>query len=275
MPLIRTGYEESFEQIWSDDPRLGRVSLLPWDSETFGFPVASFQVGAVELDPGSFREFSVRFSRWARENDVAVCSCKIPATNRFWKTYLPEAAFRFIDFELRASLTNLSKIRLPEARFELRVATAEDYEAIEAIAGNAFQHGRYHADPLFPTRLANLRYRDWVRRALKTNNGIDRLYVMGYPGAVQGFYHVTVEGAISDLRLAAVSPALQGTMLGLDLYVSMLHVLKGLGVRRAVTSISAANTSIVNVYSTLGFRFSDPEAVYHWHSEKQPGRVDE
>jgi N-acetylglutamate synthase-like GNAT family acetyltransferase len=273
MPLIRTGYRETFEEIWSEDPRLGRVCLLAWDSETFGFPVASFQVGADELDEGSLKEFSVRFSRWARENDVVLCSCRIPATNRFWKAYLPEAGFRFIDFGLRASLPNLSRISLPDARVELRVATADDYDAIEGIAGEAFHHGRYHADLLFPTRLANLRYRDWVRRALEATNGIDRVYVMGHRGAVHGFYHVTVEGTVSDLRLAAISPELQGTILGFGLYVSMLHVLRGLGVRRAVTSISAANTSVMNVYSTLGFRFSDPEAFYHWHSEKMPSLV--
>jgi hypothetical protein len=34
-------------------------------------------------------------------------------------------------------------------------------------------------------------------------------------------------------------------------------------VRGVVTSISAANTAAVNVYSKLGFRFSEPELIYH------------
>ena len=273
MPPIRTGYRQSFEEISREDPRLGRISLLPWDSESFGFAVATYQVGADELDPASFKELCAQFSRWTRQNDLAVCSCAIPAKNRFWKTYLPEAGFHFIDFGLRASLTNLGKIRLPDARFQLRSATPEDREAVEAIAAHSFQHGRYHADPLFPTELADVRYRDWIRRALDGNDAVNRVYVMGEAGAVEGFYHVTVEGTVSDLRLAAVAPALQGTMLGFDLYVSILHVLKELGVRRAVTSISAANTAVLNVYSTLGFRFSEPQAIYHWHSERMRSGV--
>jgi GNAT superfamily N-acetyltransferase len=92
--------------------------------------------------------------------------------------------------------------------------------------------------------------------------------VMERSGAIAGFYHVTIEGVVSDLRLAAVSTALQGTVLGFHLYVAILHVLKELGVHRAVTNISAANTSVMNVYSALGFRFSDPEAIYHWHSKR-------
>jgi hypothetical protein len=90
--------------------------------------------------------------------------------------------------------------------------------------------------------------------------------VLEHQGEVKGFYHVSVEGEAADLRLAAIAPELQGTLFGLDLYTSMMTILKDLGVRRVVTSISAANTSVMNVYSMLGFRFSDPELMFHWHS---------
>ena len=80
------------------------------------------------------------------------------------------------------------------------------------------------------------------------------------------FYHVNVDGSTADLRLAALAPELQGTLLGLDLYSSMMSVLKKLGIRRAITSISAANIAVLNVYSMLGFRFSEPELLFHRHS---------
>ena len=54
--------------------------------------------------------------------------------------------------------------------------------------------------------------------------------------------------------------------MGFDLYISVLHELKNLGVRRIVTSISAANTAVMNVYSVLGFRFAHPQIIYHWHA---------
>jgi hypothetical protein len=41
--------------------------------------------------------------------------------------------------------------------------------------------------------------------------------------------------------------------------------LKESGVRRVVSTISGMNTPVMNVYSMLGFRFSDPEIIYHWH----------
>ncbi len=267
MGLIRTGYEQHFEDICIGNPTLGRVCIVPWDTETFGFRVAAYQIGADQLDQNSRDELAERLASWAGQNQVSLCFCTIPAANRFWKCYLPEMGFGFVDFGLRASLNGLQNIHLPEARTQLRIARREDWEAVEAIAAQSFQHGRYHADPVFPVELADLRYRHWVRRALAGQNGSDRVYVMGDSGSVQGFYHVTIEGPASDLRLAAVTPELRGTLLGFDLYVSVLHLLKGLGIERIVTSISGANTPVMNVYSMLGFHFSEPEAIYHWHAE--------
>lgn len=266
MAQIRTGYEPYFKEISGGNPVLGRACLLPWDTEIFGFPVGCYQIGTEELDEPMKHEFSAHFLSWSRRNQLALCLCAIPAASLFWKLCLPEVGFCFVDFGVRATLNGLQTASLPEGRTQLRKAQPEDWEIIETIAAQSFRHGRYHADPLFPRQLADLRYQRWIRSALSGEHDIDHVYVMGEPGRVKGFYHVTIEGSRSDLRLAAVPPELQGTMLGFDLYVSMLHLLKRLGVRRATTSISASNTAVMNIYSMLGFGFSEPETIYHWHA---------
>ena len=85
-------------------------------------------------------------------------------------------------------------------------------------------------------------------------------------GGWRGSEHVTIEGDVSDLRLAAVAVELKGTVLGVELYSATLAELRRQNVRRVVTSISAANHNVLNLYSMLGFRFSSPEIVYHWHA---------
>ena len=94
------------------------------------------------------------------------------------------------------------------------------------------------------------------------------MYVLERGGRVAGFFHVTIEGNVSDLRLAAVSAESKATMLGVELYSAVLQELRRQSVRRVATSISALNTNIVNLYSMLGFRFSSPGLIYHWHSSK-------
>lgn len=264
--MIRSGYKLSFEELLTGDATLGQIGVLPWDTETFGFPVATYKTGASQLEAASRRKLGELFRKWIVTNRVLLCSCSVPAEAHFWKECLPALGFQFVDVGLKASLNGLRSAVFPQARSELRKAERKDWEQIEAIANTSFHHGRYHADPLFPRRLADVRYRDWIRRALSEEHSHDHVYVMGDAGAVTGFYHVTIEGDVSDLRLAAVSKEMQGTMLGFDLYVSILEVLKNAGVRKVVTSVSPINTGVMNVYAMLGFRFSEPEAIYHWHA---------
>ena len=267
MPLTRTGFHLQYEELCPGNPVLGTVAVIPWDSDIFGFKVASYRLPPDAPPDDIHNMLGASLSGWATANAVVLCSCAVPATDRYWRGCLPQAGFHLVNFSLQVSLNGLQIAKLPAARAELREATPADHESIKRIAAAGFQHGRYHADPRFPRELADRRYSQWMTNALSGDDPQDRVFVLGEIGRVQGFYHVTIERDVSDLRLASVAPEFKGTMLGFDLYASILHVLKQRGVRRVVASISAANTAVMNVFAALGFRFSQPEMIYHWHAE--------
>lgn len=266
MTLVRTGYELHFEEIVPGQAECGSAALVPWDTDIFGFPVAVYQTAAPQLDPAMRAVFQTHFCSWMQDHGALLCSCAVPAADSFWRICLPDEGFNFVDFTLHVALSTSPRVRLPESRFAMRPAEAADFSAIEAIATHSFFHGRYHADPLFPNALANRRYLQWIRRALSGTDPKDRVFVLGPPGEVMGFHHLTIEGDFSDIRLAAVAPDLKSTMVGVDLYTAALRVLQNVGVRRAASSISGANTPVMNLYAMLGSRFSNPEVVYHWHA---------
>ena len=264
MALIRTGFKLAYEEL-SPDLAFGSVAIIPWDSAIFGFPAASFRPGPADLRPDQVDTFRCRFAAWMERKNTLVCSSTLAPTQSFWRQVLPRIGFEFVDLSLQVSLS-LSLAKLPPVLSQLRPAVPEDHAAIEAIAAVSFSHGRYHADPRFPKHLADRRYSRWVRNTLSNPSEVDRIYVLEQGGRPAGFFHVTVEGDVSDLRLAAVA---KGTMLGGELYAAMLHELRRLDVRRVVTSVSAMNHTVVNLYSMLGFRFSDPEIIYHWHAPRR------
>lgn len=264
MPLIRTGYQLIYEEL-SPDPAMGSVAVIPWDSAIFGFPVASFRPGPGDFSYDQMDTFRCRFAGWMQSKNISVCSSTLAPTQSFWRQVLPQVGFEFVDLSLQVSLS-LSSAKLPPVRSQLRPALPEDQAAIEAIAAESFSHGRYHSDPRFPRHLANRRYSQWVRNTLSNPSEVDRMYVLEQAGRVAGFYHVTIERDISDLRLAAVAADSIGTMLGVELYSATLHELRHQNVRRVVASISAVNHNVVNLFSMLGFRFSSPEIIYHWHA---------
>ena len=266
MLLNRTGFELKPELLLAGTPEFGTCSVVPWDTETFGFPVASYTIGSAEISGQAASDFDEAFREWLGANRIALCSCAATPSHAFWKRHLPEMGFLFVDCTSKVSLPTLQRTPLPQARTALRLADAEDELEICGIAEQSFHHGRYYADPYFPPGKAAARYRKWISNALKNRGGVDRVYVLGAAGNVLGFYHVAIAGTTADLRLAAVAPRYQGTLVGIDLYTGMLQTLKDAGVTRAITSISLTNTAVLNVYASLGFRFSEPEYMYHWHA---------
>jgi hypothetical protein len=176
---------------------------------------------------------------------------------------LLQTGFVYVDFALLITLLRLEQAPLPKAGFTLRQAEPADHEAIYQICDNAFHFGRYHTDPHFPRELANRRYVQWVRRALSGSDPGDLVFVLGRPGNVIGFMHVALHEDNADLRLGAVVP---GSSLGFWLYAETLRAVHALGAKSVSTGISAANIRVLQIYSALGFRFSRPEVILHWHA---------
>ena len=67
--------------------------------------------------------------------------------------------------------------------------------------------------------------------------------------------------------LVGLSPEFTGRGLGYETWNAMLQFHKGEGVYKVRTSISSHNIAVMNLYTKIGFRFSEPEITLHWHPE--------
>ena len=71
-------------------------SLVPWDSEVFGFPVA--QIGRIDLAGGSGTQDVLRqFDAWCGERDVRLVSCRLDHARLRESMALEDIGFRFVE----------------------------------------------------------------------------------------------------------------------------------------------------------------------------------
>jgi hypothetical protein len=261
--------EASFQPLEDGTPGWGRVAILPWDTEIFGFPVAAWQPGdpaAIAADPEAFRK---GFRGWASTHGIELVACTVVADDRAWQAILPEVGFAFVEQTVRIRL-RLQAFDAPPPATPVRLATPEDGPSLEEIAGNAFRHGRYHADPRFPRELADHRYQYWVRSTFRSTDPRDRVYVLGRPGTVKGFFQLQLNEDRAETGIMAVSKALQGSPAGPELVIGTQLALKSEGVRWITSKVSAANVALLNLVTSLGYRLRQPEATYHWHAPDAP-----
>ena len=257
--------EPNYQPLSAEKPDWGEISLLSWDSGVFGFPVANYKPGQPSAVLKDLTEIGRALKNWARENGVELIGCSISATEPMWRLSLPRLGFLFVDSTLTYTQPKLHRAKFPRS-YAVRLATMEDRQSVERIAEQAFNVGRYHADPFFPTALANLRFRRWLEKAFASLGPSSRIYVTGESGAVTAFTHSNVEGDRAYITIGGADVAFQGRGAGAAVFLGTLEALRDSGVRRAQSKLSASNTAMMNLTAYAGCRFSNPEHAYHWHA---------
>lgn len=238
----------------------GKIARLSWDSEIFGFGVADYEPPAeTTVEP---EVLAGSLAGWEKKNAVQIVSCRVSAGSAALADRLQASGFRFVELQLSATLPRLLGANLRDPGLTVRAPAPEDHSRLLEIAGTAFRFGRYHADPRFPRVLADRRYRTWVKGALAERSQQTRLFVVGPVGRPVGFLHAAVAEGMADIRLAGVDPDNSG-IAGPALFLGALKGFAAEGVERITARLSAANTSALNLYASLFFRFHEPELVLH------------
>jgi len=261
-------FRPEYESLCASSPDWGKIALLPWDEKVFGFPVADFQLGPNPPRFQDLQSFASALEDFSARTKAELVSTHAPGHNMSVTAFLERARFSLVEVSLVATLPRIKPGSLPPRRMTLRKALPVDRAGICDIASRAFQFGRYHTDPQFPRQLANERYVSWIGNALGLLNPHNLVFVLGRPGEVLGFMDVVICDSHADLRLAAVDPNNNPGIAGFSLYAETLRALLDQGVKSVSAKLAAANTPAMNIFSMLGFHFSNAETVLHWHASR-------
>jgi len=232
---------------------------VPWDTDLYGLPVVELRC------TGPAVEVARALPPWRALRRPAFVQTRVAPDDLATVEALCANGFYPAETTLDLSLP-LRRLTPLEGRAgdrpRLRRVGAEDVAALATIARETFQTDRFHLDPHLPGDRADARYAGWVERGFA---GGDRLYAYETAaGESVGFYLVRGEpGAEVDLSLAGVTPRHRRTGLGATMYSDMLVLCRDEGFRTAVTSMSANNLDVLNVFMRLGFTIRAARLTLH------------
>lgn len=236
--------------------------LVPWDTAIAGRPVAEL-VNVSILEPvAAGHDYGV-FVQWLFDQQVALCSCRMPQQRVGDIMFLEDKEFRFVELNYIPQMSSLSRHEFTKDDISVQLADDADRNAIADMAESAFEIGRFHQDPRISPSLGNRRYRRWLINAF-ANDGqqvikccldddIVGFFVIEYPQVRHSFW-----------SLCALAPSVQGRGLGKRVWEAVLRWQQAKGIENVSTSISSHNSRILNLYVTLGFRFPPPTVTLHW-----------
>ncbi len=244
---------------------LVRTSAAPWDEAVLGRPV--FQIDELQIQgthDQARRELNALMHEH-RSRGTGLVSCRIAADRVVEALMLQDCGFRCIETMLRPEL-NLEARHEAAGGLRIQDATAAEAQRAADIAAQAFGTERFHTDPRLGPALGNERYRRWVASCL--GHPRQRLLSLLRGQDLVAFF--VVERQEPDLcywHLTAVDPTHQGHGLGRMSWLTALHWARAEGCRAVASSIVARNVRVLNLYASLGFRFSSPMNTYHWMPE--------
>ena len=236
-------------------------SLVPWDSASFGFPVA--QITRVELGQDAQVEAMLQaFDAWCADHDVRLVSCRLDHLQLRESMALEGHGFRFVELVYEPRLDAFDGVADPRHEIQVSKAAQGDLDSIEEIAYSAFDTGRFVLDPRLAPELSQRRYATWVRSCFAEPRHI--VLKAEADGDLLGFF--IAEHRPDDSvywHLTAIAPRWQGKGLGLSLWRTMLLRHKAEGATSVGTTISGHNLPAINLYARLGFSFSSAKMTFH------------
>jgi len=139
----------------------------------------------------------------------------------------------------------------PECTFAINV----NLDDLLPMCDSSFLHGRFHRDFNLTSRQADQRYKQWLKQIYHENE----VFGLYYRKELAGF----IAHNKGNLLLHTISSEFRGQRLAKSLWSSVCHHLFLNGISEIRSSVSAANLPVVNLYSSLGFRFQNSVDIYH------------
>jgi hypothetical protein len=144
------------------------------------------------------------------------------------------------------------------AYFDQAISVTQDinFEEIKDICNDAFSHGRFHRDFNIARRLANERYNQWLQDLWDEN----QVWALMHNDELAGFFGFSG----NQILLHALKESFRGRNLSKFFWSAACQRIFERGETELISSISACNLSVLNLYISLGFKFRNPVDVYHW-----------
>ncbi len=138
---------------------------------------------------------------------------------------------------------------------KITVSQENCLEKLLDICNGAFIHGRFHRDFNLDKKQADQRYNSWLSQLFAEK----KLWGLMYENELAGFWGFSD----NNILLHALKHSYRGKSMAKYFWSAACQEMFKLGYEEIVSSISSSNMAVLNLYKSLGFKFKNPQDVYH------------
>jgi len=213
---------------------------IPWDSEIFGMPCYEI----LEYSAENFN--SIR-------NKKGHYTIRVHPLDS--KSLLHQYGFYFCDTLIKVAChQNEFNMNILKG-FDLNIQIASKKSELKDFCKKIFVYDRFHRDFNLVTDSADDRFQVWLEKIFDEGS----IYLLKNGNEVSGFVGVKD----NKLLLHAIFDKFQGKGLSKYYWSKVCENLFTMGHKEIYSSISSSNLAVINLYTSIGFRFMEAHDIYH------------
>ncbi len=220
------------------------IQATPWDSKVFGFNTYEIHLNSETLIFETIKEIIAK-------NQSGHYTLKVNSLGN--KKVLFDYGFYYCD-TLIEPYCNKEKLINYEHN-NIYISQENSLNELISICDGAFRHGRFHRDFNIEKKQADCRYNSWLAQLFEEK----KVWGLMYNQDLAGFWAFSE----NKILLHALSPNYQGKGMAKYFWSLACQEMFKFGYTEIISSISASNIPALNLYVSLGFKFKNPQDIYH------------
>ena len=222
------------------------IKKTPWDSKVFGINTFEIVYNSEEKEI-----LNQVLKKIVSENQVGHYTIKVNPL--FCKNILHEYGFYYCDTLIEPYCNSENLMIFNKEGISL--LSSVPLEELVKISNSAFAYGRFHRDFKINKNQADSRYNSWLKELYQEK----KVWGIMYYEELAGFWGFSK----NKIVLHALSNQYRGRGMAKYFWSKACQQLFSRGYSELTSSISAANLAVLNLYSSLGFKFRNSVDVYH------------
>lgn len=233
------------------------ISLMEWDSEFFGFPVAF--LSCRYLSPSILAQVD----RFIRQNKVRLveylCNCHDDRS----VLLAEQQAFHFTDIRLTFDMRLPAQVGSEASPYSFGAATPAHIEHLRHLTESMYKDSRYFYDGHFDVAVINAFYANWIEKAVLGSFDDECLCLFDRDTPI-GFCSIKYGDPDSaKIGLFGIDAAFAGRGLGKTLLANVFNRLRDKHVGNLSVVTQGRNYAAQRLYQSMGFRTQSTQLWYH------------